>query len=272
MPAKVDACGRVQKIGLHDPKLGGLTSEQVYEKFLRDHREATTNWDVHLPRCSRARAPNEAIGRALARARDWREKRGCGDKPGIWERKAAEGLEPCAPWPRLLRRNIMVSGVEGISWQRPNRRWLPYGLYAPSHVAFRCKKITVVFDTSGSISEEFLGYMLEEFRSLLAMNIIESITLLCCDAAVHHIGEFTAHRQIDTKAAALKGGGGTDFRPAFQAAAKNGSGILVYLTDTIAVFPDTAPIGLETIWLVPDQIAAKVPFGRMVRVPLPLRN
>jgi predicted metal-dependent peptidase len=69
------------------------------------------------------------------------------------------------------------------------------------------------------------------------------------------------------------GGGGTDFRPFFEAVQKEHEqadtqdGVCIYLTDGCGTFPAEAPV-LPVLWVLsPGGLQAdKVPFGETVRL------
>jgi predicted metal-dependent peptidase len=85
-----------------------------------------------------------------------------------------------------------------------------------------------------------------------------------CDAAVQSVQEFRASEAVRLEP---KGGGGTDFRPAFEWVAKNDVSpvCLIYLTDLCCdSFPETPEY--PVLWVTDSRRTA--PFGETVRIGL----
>ena len=84
------------------------------------------------------------------------------------------------------------------------------------------------------------------------------IELLIVDAKVHAHYTFVGGEKMDF---ALKGGGGTDYRPVFDYISANMpmNTMLLYFTDGDGFFPKYGP-NYEVLWALSRK--AKVPFGR----------
>jgi predicted metal-dependent peptidase len=111
-----------------------------------------------------------------------------------------------------------------------------------------------------------------EAEILLALTEIDSIlratgssvTVLSCDAKVHATGKVT--RAADA-AKLLKGGGGTDFRPAFDALAPLRPAVTVVVTDGYGPAPSSAPVWTDTIWVLVGQYTQRpCEWGEVVEV------
>ena len=93
-----------------------------------------------------------------------------------------------------------------------------------------------------------------------------SVTFIAVDAAVH------AHqvvRSIDEIADLLKGGGGTDFRPAFDRLreSRNPPDVVVFATDGCGPAPKEEPAWCATIWLlVGQQVQSPCAWGEQIMV------
>lgn len=109
----------------------------------------------------------------------------------------------------------------------------------PGHCSFE-PKIVVIADTSGSMGGD-LQKILGEVQALVA--IAGPVTFIACDAAVH--AESTVSNLQDIKNN-LKGGGGTDMNPAFQAAKKLKPSLIVCVTD--GAIGHTESVGIKTVW------------------------
>ena len=288
-PTLPDPNGVQRPIGLLKEEYKQLVSEQVYEMLGQqpppnsnksngsEKGNPDENWDIIL-QAAEADDGNEnqtainqeiaeRVAGALVKAQRHRENRNQGTKPSDWERMAEEGFKPQVNWVEHLRQNLQASGKGMITWRRPNRKQLPHGYYLPSATGISYGVLGAVIDTSGSIMDTELGQYLSELNSLLSMGREIAIHLWTCDADLHYVGQFGPYRRIPPNLG-LKGGGGTDFRPAFEAAHKlPGLHTLVYFTDTYGTFPEHQP-RFKTIWVIPEQHGKDVPFGTQIRIPI----
>ena len=139
----------------------------------------------------------------------------------------------------------------------PNKRHLSRGFVLPS-LTSDTLSLCVAIDTSGSIDEALLGAFIEEFKTIMLNFPSVKIELLIADAKVHAHYTFVGGEKLDF---ALKGGGGTDYRPVFDYIEANlgMSTMLLYFTDGDGWFPKYPP-NYEVLWALSRK--AKVPFGR----------
>ncbi len=140
----------------------------------------------------------------------------------------------------------------------PNKKHIYRGVALPS-LASDTLSLIVAIDTSGSIKEDVLGAFIGEFKSIMQNFPSVSIELLIADAKVHSHYSFIGGDKMDF---ALKGGGGTDYRPVFEYIDANlpMSSMLLYFTDGEGIFPRIPP-AYEVIWAL-SQRKNKIPFGR----------
>jgi predicted metal-dependent peptidase len=106
-----------------------------------------------------------------------------------------------------------------------------------------------VIDTSGSMSSRDLTAALTEVRGVL-LAVGGQVELCTCDAAVHGLAPI---RSVQQAAGQLRGGGGTDFRSAFEALLGRPRGkrpdVVIFMTDGQGPAPATAP-ACKTIWVL----------------------
>jgi predicted metal-dependent peptidase len=140
----------------------------------------------------------------------------------------------------------------------PNKKHIYRGVALPS-LSSDTLSLVVAIDTSGSINDELLGAFLDEFKSIMQSFPSIAIELIIADAKVHAHYTFQGASEIDF---ALKGGGGTDYRPTFEYIEANlpMSSMLLYFTDGDGIFPRIPP-PYEVIWAL-SQKKNKIPFGR----------
>ncbi|MGA8118103.1 MAG: VWA-like domain-containing protein [Actinocatenispora sp.] len=188
---------------------------------------------------------------------------GRGDKPGGWGRWAQETLAPTVDWRGLLTgavRGALGSSAGGgdYTYQRPSRRAtaLP-GVVLPA-LRRRLPRVSIVIDTSGSVSDADLSTALGEVTGVLRSVGVRGnrVSILCCDARAGTARAVSTVEQVE-----LVGGGGTDMRVGIAAAmaAPQRPDAVVLLTDGETPWPESAPpcrvvvglLGHEYPW-IPD--------------------
>jgi predicted metal-dependent peptidase len=184
-----------------------------------------------------------------------------GDVPKGWRRWAEEAFHPPQPWRDLLgaavRSAASGSGAgEDYTYGRPSRRsaGLP-GVILPS-LRRRPPRVSVVIDTSGSVSDAELGSALLEVAAIVRAvgNRRDLVTVLSCDAAARVV-----HPLCRAEGIPLVGGGGTDLRTGFAKAlrARPRPDVIVVLTDGQTPWPDARPPCLTVVGLFPRRRAAR---------------
>ncbi|MEU8897454.1 VWA-like domain-containing protein [Nocardia sp. NPDC048505] len=168
-----------------------------------------------------------------------------GNAPKGWRRWAEEAFHPPQPWRDLLggalRAAASAPGAgEDYTYGRPSRRsaGVP-GVVLPS-LRRTPPRVTVVIDTSGSVSDTELGSALLEVAAISRAvgGRRDLVTVLSCDAAAR-----IAHPLCAAEGIPLIGGGGTDLRSGFAKAvrAHPRPDVLVVLTDGQTPWPARKP-------------------------------
>lgn len=198
---------------------------------------------------------NVAQARQIAKAQ--------GKLPAELDRLVNELLANKADWRELLRRFMQATARDDYSWTRPNRRYITQGIYLPSVRSERIGPMVVVVDTSGSIGAEELAQFAGEIGAIGSDVKPESINVVYCDAAVAGMDVFMPGDDI---ALNPRGGGGTDFRPAFEWVEQQGiePACLIYLTDMCGTFPESEP-HYPVMWASTTDLD-NAPFGEVIRI------
>ena len=152
-------------------------------------------------------------------------------------------------WRTLLRRYMTDAARSDYSWSLPNRRFIDGGLYLPSIRSEGIDSIAVIIDTSGSLPAATLAEFWAELREVATEIRPETVIVLQVDAAVQDAAEYAADDLPDE--IALRGRGGTDFRPGFAWLDEQGiqPGVCLYFTDMeCSSYPEVEP-GFPTIWV-----------------------
>ena len=178
-----------------------------------------------------------------------------GSAPAGWRRWAEQAFHPPQPWRELLGaavRSAFSGGGTGedYTYGRPARRsaGVP-GVVLPS-LRRRPPRVTVVVDTSGSVSDAELGSALLEIAAISRAvgGRRDLVGVVSCDAAAGSVLPLCRAEGIP-----LVGGGGTDLRTGFAAAlsARPRPDVVVVLTDGQTPWPSTRPPCRTVVGLFP---------------------
>ncbi len=172
-------------------------------------------------------------------------------------------LQPKLPWRMLLARFMSMTARDDYSYSRPSTRRGDPAVY-PSLRSHETN-VVVVIDTSGSISADEIQEFISEIDSIKSQ-VRARITLLTCDSDLNHgcpwIFEPWDEFAMDVE---IRGGGGTNFKPAFNWVEEQDSNpdLLMYFTDAEGVFPEAEPM-YPVLWLVKGKEI--VPFGQRIQL------
>ena len=268
--------------GCNDPKYANWTFEDIYDDLMKnpppppqgggsgDGEEGKGPWgQVMKPTDKNGQELSESemkvmeadmkstISNAVAVAKKQ------GKMPANMERFIDKLLKPQVDWREKLRAVVTGMYPTDYTWRRFNRRLEGEGIYAPSILREGAGEIVVGIDTSGSIGKKELTTFFSELAAIAEEVIPEKVHILYIDAEVSGVDTFEAGDEI---VARPRGGGGTDFRPAFKWTEDNGVSpqALVYFTDMYGSFPD-APPHYPVIWVSTSSINT-APFGEVINV------
>lgn len=187
-----------------------------------------------------------------------------GQLPAGIERLVDDLTTPKVPWYVLLEQYVNEVVRDDYNELIHDRRYVQYGIYLPDMYSEGCT-VAVAIDTSGSIGPEEIQAFVTETVAILRSKAVRSIRLFACDAAITLDTTLNPWDQIPED---FPGGGGTDFRPIFDALEESGDrpACLVYLTDLFGSFPDTPP-SYPVLWVSPTE-DYDIPFGTHVHFDL----
>ncbi|MES5823797.1 VWA-like domain-containing protein [Streptomyces sp. RG80] len=262
--------GLVRPEGAIRPESLRLPTGQLMEDYLRQFRLGPLTQDLSWLDCGSGAdgldrewdlGPDGAHGLS-EQERDavrFRVAQGISARPGStprgWQRWADEAFHPPQPWRELLGAAVRSAasgpGVgEDYTYGRPSRRSASVpGAVLPS-LRRRPPRVSVVIDTSGSVSDAELGGALLEVAAISRAvgGRRDLVTVLPCDAAARVV-----HPLCRGEGIPLMGGGGTDLRAGFARAlrARPGPDVVVVLTDGQTPWPDTRPACRTVVGLFP---------------------
>ncbi len=166
-------------------------------------------------------------------------------------------------WRTLLWRYLTRTPTD---FEEFDRRMVGRGLYIES-LEGQGLRVHVAIDTSGSVDDAQVQTFISELRGILRSYPHVRCDLYYADATVY--GPYTL--EGDGEIPPPQGGGGTDFRPFFEAVSQrldpHTTSLTVYLTDGYGDFPAEA-LEVPTLWVVTpgglDEDA--FPFGEVVKL------
>lgn len=172
--------------------------------------------------------------------------------------------EPQLDWRSQLWRYLVRTPTD---FQGFDRRFVHQKLYLESFEG-ETVRVYVCVDTSGSITSDELTHFLGEVKGILGAYPHILCDFYYADADIY--GPYDLRSTDDVPPP--KGGGGTSFKPFFEAISQSegeslGEGVCVYLTDGYGDFPDEAP-KIPTLWVVnPGGLDRKdFPFGEVTQL------
>jgi len=171
-------------------------------------------------------------------------------------------LQPQLPWRMLLARYLTSVARDDYSYMRPSRR--EGNAILPSLRSHHVE-LTVVLDTSGSVTETELNEFLAEVNAIKGQ-LQARITLHTCDTVLADDGPWQVEAWEELKLPrTFQGGGGTSFLPPFVWAERQDRqpDLLVYFTDAQGEFPMHEPV-FPVLWLVKGRLP--VPWGQRIQL------
>jgi predicted metal-dependent peptidase len=121
--------------------------------------------------------------------------------------------------------------------------------------------VAIAIDTSGSIDHQQLKQFLTESQQILQSLTNAKLLVIDCDSKVQQVTTFEAGESLARHE--FLGGGGTDFRPAFEEISKYELDVMIYFTDGQGRFPEKEP-HIPVVWVLTSNI--KPPFGAVVNL------
>lgn len=195
-----------------------------------------------------------------------------GSVPADLSRWSDEQLQPPkVRWQEKLARACRVAvafrpGSGHSTYSRLSRRQagLGFGEGRPVIPSYRgtVPRATFLMDTSGSMDQSSIAKAMAEAQGVLQV-CGAKMDFMVCDADVHGAREV---KSIKEALGMLRGGGGSDFNPAFEQilARRPRTDVIIAATDGDISVPASAPAGVTVIWLL-----VQPTYGGGFRAPAP---
>jgi predicted metal-dependent peptidase len=184
-------------------------------------------------------------------------QKGEGKVPGSFQVWAEGKLDPPhVHWSEKLSSAMstsktFVAGRSEAQWGKVSRKQWKIGGFGPNkpimpHRVDPVPLVAVVGDTSGSMGTTEISYIIGTIKGIVDASGAD-VLFCACDASA---GEVVRLNDWSEAESLMTGGGGTDFRPAFDALEKEfpQPTTVVYVTDGGGTAPDKEPNWCEVIW------------------------
>lgn len=171
--------------------------------------------------------------------------------------------KPALPWRSVLANCLNQADRDDYSYARPSSRRGDPAIFP--RLRSSATHLVIALDVSGSVSDQEISECIGEINAIKGQ-LRAHITLMVCDTRMisGFPKEFLPWEEFcfDGQVA---GGGGTDFRPVFDAVSLQDvmPDALLYFTDGQGSFPDVAP-PFPVIWLVKGK--TPVPWGQRIQL------
>jgi predicted metal-dependent peptidase len=255
--------------GCIDSRFRSMSAEEIYDHLEQD-KSQIKKWalsgDCRADLSGTAdgrdsvRGDQSAAGRlqrewdvaVVAAAQAHEQQKGRGSLPGGIALMIEDIVEPKVHWTDLLSRWLGENaGKSDLTYQRPSRRSESVGEILIGRKKTFYPDVTILWDTSGSMCGEEgkifgeVAHMCEELDLRLRVIII--------DAAIH--ADLEDVEDAAEIAAAVAGGGGSDFNPAFHRLdEESNDSVVIAFTDGYIGVPSVMPESLKaTVWVITDR-------------------
>ena len=244
---------------LSDSAYDGMSAEQIYNLLPDGGDDQQGPGDVEDPP-EQGEQELEADWK-IATEQAVRAGRMQGNLPEALARMVEELRRPKVDWKALLRRFVQQCAVSDYSWTTPSRRYLAQGVYLPALTPQpEMPPIVIAVDMSGS-TEQAQPQFFNEVAAVFEECAPSRMHVVWIDSEVEGVDTF---ERGDTVKLEPRGGGGTDFRPAFDWVAEQAEqpACMIYLTDLYGSFPQEPP-PYPVLWISTER-DMQAPFGETV--------
>ena len=271
--------------GLHDPKYIGMSAEEIWATLPKTSKgkggkgkggkggvPSQDGSDGNIPGPGQDCRPDlsdtpdgKAAGQGDASAqerlnREWKvavtaaaqaheQHKGQGSLPSGLRILIDEMLNPKHHWAQILSHWLGEhAGKPDLTYMRPSRRSAAVGEILIGRKRTSFPDVTIFWDTSGSQA----GTEVKIFPEIVSMceDLDLRLRVIIIDAAIHADLEDVKEAQVILEA--LAGGGGSDFRPAFDLMdEERNDSVIIAFTDGYISIPETMPESLKgVVWVL----------------------
>jgi predicted metal-dependent peptidase len=190
-----------------------------------------------------------------------------GNLPLSLQKLVNELVDPKVPWSEVLSQWLGEYGrMQDFSYRKLSRRSEVLGQILPGIVKYGIDEVCVLWDTSGSMNGQETE-ILSEVQGILD-DMSFSLRIIVCDCRVH--SDVKEIKDAIEAIPHIKGGGGSDFNPAFDILRdEDYTGVVVAFTDGYIGVPQEKPLTVrEVLWVLkegePDPTQGR--WGMVLRI------
>jgi len=251
---------------LLDNKYREQNAEQIYDTLPEDCSNLST-LDMHIPNSDES-SWDDMEDRIITAYEMTKNHKGQGSVPGGLKRWLDKLRKNKVKWERIFHRYVgQALSKDDYSFTRVNKRFLGQDLYLPDLRSNIIGSVVLFIDTSGSIGKACLEQFAAEINKIA--HLVSELTVLTCDSAVHEVVKVNQFGDW-LKKIHFKGGGGSDFRPAFEKVKELNiqPELLIALTDMYITVPEKQP-NYPIIWCITskDGMGNAPKYGQAVELP-----
>jgi predicted metal-dependent peptidase len=177
---------------------------------------------------------------------------GRGTLPAGFQKLVDELQESKVDWTDVLSQWIGENGNrEDFTYRRPSRRSESCGAYMASYQKYGVDDVVILWDTSGSMNSRETGILSEVHAICEDLGLV--LRIICIDSKIHSDTRNVSEAQ--DMIGQIKGGGGSDFNPAFDRLEDESfDGVVIAFTDGHIGVPSTKPPLLkDVLWCIEPQ-------------------
>ena len=202
----------------------------------------------------------DAARQLVKNACDYASGQAAGDVPGHLKDAIGALNKPIVRWRELLRQYLgRHIGNSRMTYSRRNRRQDAFGLPGKSHRA--AATATVIVDTSGSISKEYLQQFFAEIEAIAYKT---KVKILQWD---HAFQGYEGYRRGAWKNFKINGRGGTDMAAPVRWLKENRlvNDVQIMLTDGYCNYVDSKEVDFPFITVITEKDTAEPGYGHVIR-------
>jgi predicted metal-dependent peptidase len=184
----------------------------------------------------------------IAAAMAHERKHGRGHLPAGISKMVADLQECKIDWRDVLSQWIGENGNRlDFTFRRPRRRFDSNVLYLPSYQKYGVDDVVILWDTSGSMNGRETDILSEVQGICEDLGLV--LKVICCDTEIHVTNDV---KEAVDMIGEIKGGGGSDFNPAFDYLEEEMfNGVVVCFTDGYIGVPDLKPPHIkDVLWCI----------------------
>ena len=257
----IDAKFKLPKGGLLDENYRGMSAEQIYE-LLDDEDDDDKFDDLIEGESDKSEALQEQIDEIIMAAAQAAEATDqAGSIPGVVQKELEKLRKPEIPWYKLIRAYFTRMAKVEYSFKRPNRRFFANGILMPGLSGYKMGSGAMLFDTSGSITDDMFIDFMSEMKSIIENHGPEVLHFIQWDTRIQSYDKLKNVKDIED--VTLNGGGGTCIKEGLEWLVANNPEFAIIFTDGYFSMPNIKP-KCPVFWVIHSNPQWEAPYGRLV--------